>query len=72
MLPSVALVGHEAVQDRQRGRLAAARVVLKGADEGWRVREALFGQHATDLHLGMDPGLEPTEDLQDELLAVDD
>ena len=44
VLPGVAQIGYEAVQDRQRGRLAAARVVRKGADKGRRVREAPFRQ----------------------------
>ena len=70
-LPAVAAVRDEALQDPER-RVHRAAGVRVPARELRDVLEAVLGQEAQQLELGVDARLEAAEDLQDQLLVEDD
>ena len=70
-LPPVASRPGRTAGGSRASRPSAARVRVP-AGELRDVLEAVLGQEAQQLELGVDPGLEPAEDLQDQLLVEDD
>ncbi len=70
-LPAVEPAAHVLLQDPERGRERPARVRVPAAERS-DVREAVLGEEAQHLQLGVEPGLEPAEDLEDELVVEDD
>ena len=71
VLPRVALVFNELLEDAQRSRLAGG-TVGQPARDGRDVLEARVGQRLADLEVRVDARLEPAEDLQDQPVAERD
>ena len=72
VLPGIALVGDEPLQEADRDRLPAAAVILDRARRGRHVREARAGEQAGQLDLGVRARLDPPEHLQHRPLAERD
>ena len=70
-LPAVLPVRDEALENPE-GRVHRAAVVRVPAGQLRDVLEAALRQEPQQLELGVDPRLEPAEDLQDQLLVEDD
>ena len=70
-LPAVEPAAHVLLQDPQRRRERAAGVRVPAAERR-DVREAVLGEEAQNLELRVDAGLEPAEDLEDQLFVEDD
>src|SRR5262249_56437239 len=71
-LPRGPLVGHIAVEHRQRRCLLATRAEFDEPEDRGGVGEVvLLGEVAADLDLGMRALIKPAEDLQDQLVTED-
>ena len=70
-LPAVLAVAHELLQDPERRAQRTAGVGVPAAERR-DVRETVLGEEAQHLELGVDPGLEAAEDLEDQLVVEDE
>src|SRR5439155_22808706 len=70
-LPAVEPAADELLQDPERGGERPARARVPAAERR-DVREAVLGEEAEHLELGVDAWLEPPEHFEDELVVEDD
>src|SRR5579871_2751361 len=73
MLPAVALVDDEGLEDRQRDRLRGRTIVFDSAAcVGNSPEQLALGEKPSDLELGVDAGFEPAKQFQQQAPSIED